>query len=119
MNVEIGTGSGAAGQKWYVTNLGDGYITLKNGHGYMLDVQYGTNEDGTNIQTYSANGADAQKFKLMKITNNGVYGIVTKISNDARGLDVYNWGSSDGVNVCQWTYYGEENQQWVFEPCNN
>ena len=119
VNVEIGTGSGAAGQKWYVTNLGDGYITLKNGHGYMLDVQYGTNEDGTNIQTYSANGADAQKFKLMKISNNGVYGIVTKISNDARGLDVYNWGSSDGVNVCQWTYYGEENQQWVFEPCNN
>ncbi len=119
VNVEIGTGSGVAGQKWYVTNLGDGYITLKNGYGYMLDVQYGTNEDGTNIQTYTANGADAQKFKLMGTTNAGAYGIVTKVSGDGKGLDVYNWGSSDGVNVCQWTYYGEENQMWIFEPCNN
>ena len=119
VNVEIGTGSGAAGQKWYVTNLGDGYITLKNGFGYMLDVQYGANEDGTNIQTYSANGADAQKFKLMGTSNAGAYGIVTKVSSDGKGLDVYNWGSSDGVNVCQWTYYGEENQMWIFEPCNN
>lgn len=119
VNVEIGTGSGLAGQKWYVTNLGDGYITLKNGYGYMLDVQYGTNNDGTNIQTYSANGADAQKFKLMGTSNAGAYGIVTKVSGGAKGLDVYNWGTSDGVNVCQWTYYGKENQMWIFEPCNN
>lgn len=119
VNVEIGTGAGVAGQKWYVTNLGDGYITLKNGFGYMLDVQYGTNNDGTNIQTYSANGADAQKFKLMGTSNAGAYGIVTKVSSGAKGLDVYNWGTSDGVNVCQWTYYGKENQMWIFEPCNN
>lgn len=110
VNVEIGTGSGVAGQKWYVTNLGDGYITLKNGYGYMLDVEYGANNDGTNIQTYSTNGADAQKFKLMGTTNAGAYGIATKVSGNAKALDVYNWGTSDGVNVCQWTYYGKENQ---------
>lgn len=119
VNVEIGTGSGVAGQKWYVTNLGDGYITLKNGYGYMLDVEYGANNDGTNIQTYSTNGADAQKFKLMGTTNAGAYGIATKVSGNAKALDVYNWGTSDGVNVCQWTYYGKENQMWVFEPCYN
>lgn len=119
VNVEIGTGTGAAGQKWYVTNLGDGYITLKNGHGYMLDVQYGTNENGTNIQTYSANGADAQKFKCVTTSNAGVYGIVTKVSSGERGLDVYNMGVSDGTNVCQWAYYGQNNQLWIFEPCNN
>lgn len=119
VNVEIGTGSGVAGQKWYVTNLGDGYITLKNGYGYMLDVEYGANNDGTNIQTYSTNGADAQKFKLMGTTNAGAYGIATKVSGNAKALDVYNWGTSDGVNVCQWTYYGKENQMWIFEPCYN
>ncbi|MCI9323056.1 MAG: 1,4-beta-xylanase [Lachnospiraceae bacterium] len=119
VNVEIGTGSGVAGQKWYVTNLGDGYITLKNGYGYMLDVEYGANNDGTNIQTYSTNRADAQKFKLMGTTNAGAYGIATKVSGNAKALDVYNWGTSDGVNVCQWTYYGKENQMWIFEPCYN
>lgn len=119
VNVEIGTGTGAAGQKWYVTNLGDGYITLKNGYGYMLDVQYGVNDDGINIQTYSSNGADAQKFKLMGTSESGVYGLATKVSNSARGLDVYNWETSDGTNVCQWEYYGAKNQLWRFEPCNN
>ncbi len=49
VNVEIGTGTGVRGQKWYVTNTSDGYFTLKNGNGYMLDVQYGANNDGTRI----------------------------------------------------------------------
>ena len=76
VNVEIGTGTGVRGQKWYVTNTSDGYFTLKNGNGYMLDVQYGANNDGQNIQTYSANNANAQRFKAVKIGNSNAYGIV-------------------------------------------
>lgn len=117
-NVEIGTGTGVEGQKWYVTNTSDGYVTLKNGQGYMLDVQYGTNEDGTNIQTYSNNGADAQKFKI-KDLGNSKYAILTKVSSDAKCLDVYNFGTSDGANVCQWSFWQNTNQVWIFEACNN
>ena len=76
-------------------------------------------DDGTNIQTYSANGADAQKFKLVKTSNANVFGILTKVSNDKKGLDVYNFGTSDGSNVCQWTYYQNSCQLWQFEKCNN
>ena len=115
VNVEIGTGTGVAGQKWYLTNVGDGYVTLKNGKGYMLDVIYGEANDGTNIQTYSANGAAAQNFKIMKTGTNGTYGIVTRVSDDAKGLDIYNWSTADGTNVCQWAYYGNDNQMWQFE----
>lgn len=117
VNVEIGTGTGVWGQKWYVTNTSDGYFTLKNGNGYMLDVQYGANNDGQNIQTYSANNANAQRFKAVKIGNSNAYGIVTKISSGKKALDVYNWSKSDGANVCQWSYYGNANQQWIFEKC--
>ncbi len=117
VNVEIGTGNGSAAQKWYVTNTGNGYVTIKNGLGAMLDVQYGENKDGANIQTYSANGADAQLFQLQKTTASNVYGITTKISKDARSLDVYNFGKSDGTNVCQWQYNASSNQTWIFEPC--
>ena len=84
----------------------------------MLDVYYGRAEDGTNIQTHSANGEDAQKFKLASM-GNGAYGITTKVSGDTKALDLYNWGSSDGTNVCQWTYYAADNQKWIFEPCGN
>lgn len=117
VNVEIGTGTGVRGQKWYVTNTSDGYFTLKNGNGYMLDVQYGANNDGQNIQTYSANNVNAQRFKAVKIGNSNAYGIVTKISSGKKALDVYNWSKSDGANVCQWSYYGNANQQWIFEKC--
>lgn len=117
-NVVISKGTGDAGQKWYVTNTSDGYVTLKNGYGYMLDLYYGRNEDGTNIQVYTANGEDAQKFKLNKTSTSGVYGITTKVSNNTKSLDIYDWQSADGTNVCQWTYYTAANQMWSFEPCN-
>ena len=116
-NVEIGTGTGVKGQKWYVTNTNDGYVTLKNGQGYMLDVQNGANNDGTNIQTYQNNGADAQRFKITNL-GNSQYGIVTKVSSDNKGIDVYNYGITDGTNVCQWSYTKGTNQRWIFEPCN-
>ena len=64
-NVEIGTGSGALGQKWYLTNVGNGYVTLKSALGnYMLDVYSGENKDGSNIQIYNAYSNDAQKFSI-------------------------------------------------------
>ncbi len=117
VNVEIGTGSGVQGQKWYLSNQEDGYFTLENGNGYMLDIQYGSEEDGANIQTYSANGADAQKFKVVETSEENVYGIVTKVTEDKKALDVYNFNTYDGANVCQWTYYGNSCQKWVFEAC--
>lgn len=117
-NVEISTGTGVAGQQWYLTNVGSGYFTLKNGLGYMLDVANGTNTDGANIQTYSANHMDAQMFKLVPTSQSDVYGILTKSSKDTKALDVYNFGTSDGSNVCQWSYYQNECQKWVLEACN-
>lgn len=118
-NVEIATGTGIQGQKWYLTNVGNGYVTLKNGLGYMLDISGGTNENGTNVQIYSANNMDAQKFKIVPTSKDGVYGVLTKSSKDTKSLDVYNFGTTDGSNVCQWAYYGNTCQAWVFESCNN
>lgn len=117
-NVEIGTGSGVNGQKWYLTNIGNGYVTLKSGLGYMLDVTNGANVDGTNIQIYSANNADAQKFKFVPTTTTNVYGILTKSSVDTKSLDVYNFGTEDGSNVCEWTYYKNSCQMWILESCS-
>lgn len=114
-NVEQGTGTGVDGQKWYLENQGSGYITLKNGTSYMLDVADGVDADGTNIRLWSANGLDPQQFKLVQ-NSNGYYGILTKASADTKSLDVYDFGTADGVNVCQWTYYENTCQLWVFEP---
>ncbi|WP_104993152.1 carbohydrate-binding protein, partial [Clostridium acetobutylicum] len=78
-NVELGSGSGAAGQKWYLTNTEDGYVTLKSALGnYMLDVSYGENKDGSNIQIFNAYSGDSQKFSVKASSKNGQYSVATK-----------------------------------------
>lgn len=119
-NVEIGTGSGVAGQKWYLTNTTDGYITLTSGLGnYMLDVANASDTDGANIQIYDAYSGNAQKFTIQSTSSNGIYTIATKASNGTKMLDVYNFGTADGSNVCQWTFGGYKNQQWIFESTSH
>ena len=118
-NVEISTGTGQAGQKWYVTNTSDGYVTLTSGLGnYMLDIANGADEDGANVQIYSGYSGNAQKYQLAKTSTNNVYCLLTKASNGTKAIDVYNFGKTDGTNVCQWTYTGATNQQWVLEKIN-
>ena len=114
-NVELRTGSGSKGQKWYLKNAGNGYFTLQSALGnYMLDVSGGSNEDGANIQIYNAYSGTAQQFALKKSAS-GSFVICTKSSNLAKVLDDYNLVTSDGANVCQWTSNGQRNQQWIFE----
>ncbi|WP_143316530.1 RICIN domain-containing protein [Clostridium sp. HBUAS56017] len=118
-NVELGTGSRANGQKWYLRNVGNGYVTLKSALGeYMLDVSNGENRDGANIQIYNAYGHDPQKFSIKSSSTNGAYAIATMSSNQTKVLDDYNFGTSDGTNVCEWTYGGHNNQLWLFERAN-
>ncbi len=118
-NVEQGTGTGVTGQRWYLTNTGNGYFTLKNGTGYMLDISNGVNADGTNVQVWSENGLDPQKFKAVASSVSGSYGVLTLASADTKCLDVYEFSTEDGGNVCQWTYYDNSCQQWKFEAISD
>ncbi|MCR3760050.1 carbohydrate-binding protein [Clostridium felsineum] len=119
-NVDLRTGSGALGQKWYLTNTGDGYVTLTSALGnFMLDIANGANTDGANVQIYNAYSNNAQKYSINPSSTNGAYYIGTVSSNGTKVLDDYNFGTSDGTNVCQWTYGGHTNQLWIFEPTNN
>lgn len=115
-NVELRTKASSDGQKWYLENVGNGYFTLKSALGnYMLDVNGGSSEDGTNIQIYGAHKGTAQQFAVKKSSKDGAYIICTKSSNLTKVLDDFNNVKSDGANVCQWTLNGQANQQWVFE----
>jgi len=116
-NVELRTGNGAEGQKWYLKNVADGYVTLTSALGeFMVDVANAKNEDGANIQIYNGYSGNSQQFMLKKTSTNGAYILATKCSNLTKVLDDYNFGKEDGTNVCQWSYGGKANQQWSFEP---
>ncbi len=112
-NVEAGKGTGVAGQKWYVTNLSNGYVTFKNGLGnFNLDVYGGHTADNTNMIIYNNYGGDAQQFKLQAGNTAGQYGILTKVSGAKSGLHLR---VSDNTNVVENAYWSGTNQVWQFE----
>ena len=106
---------------WTLKADGNGYYKIYSNVGngkYLLDLDYGKTEDGTNIQIYQDTKSDAQLFKFVKASNNS-YVIYTKPSKDTSCLDIYAKSSSNGGNVCQWTYSGGKNQMWILEEVNN
>ncbi len=119
-NIQQYTGNGNDCQKWYVTNLGSNYITIKSGMkgGRMLDVNGGKSENGTNIQLWAANGRDSQTFKVVKIST-GVVALQTKCSSNKQAVDVYNFSTAAGGNISTWEYNGLTCQQFKFEACNH
>lgn len=115
-NVQQYSGNGNACQKWYVTNKGNNYITLKSGMsaGRMMDVVNGENNDGTNIQIYQANNLDPQTFKVKKVSD-GKFALLTKCSGETKAVDVNGWSTANGGNIQQWSYNGGACQQFQFE----
>ncbi len=90
----------------------DGIYYIKNKFsGKYLDVANGSNADGTNIQQWSYNGYDSQKFKLVS-DGNGYYSILTGASGYASGLDVNSGSTADNANIEQWAYWGGDMQKF-------
>lgn len=85
------------------------YIYNKNS-GLVLDVAGAGLDNGTNLQQYSWNGTDAQKFKVSAVEN-GYYKITTVLNGKA--VDVADVSKSNGANVHVWDYVGGENQKWA------
>ena len=112
-NVEVGTGTGVKGQKWYVKNLDNGYVTIKNGLGnYNLDVYGGKTADNTNMIIYNNYGGDPQQFKLQTAGSSSQFGILTKVSSAKSCVHLR---VSDNTNVVENAYWAGTNQVWQFE----
>ena len=54
----------------------------------------------------------------VKAQADGTYAILTRVSGDKSGLDVYEWSSENGGNVNQWEFWGGACQKWVLEKTN-
>ena len=98
----------------YTTSGGQMYIN------YVLDVNGGDNgNNGVNIQIWSSNSSNAQKFAITKSSkNNSTYAIRTGPSNYSRVVTVQNASCSDEGNIFQYDYNGSANDEWILEPVN-
>ncbi len=112
-NVQQG-GTGIDG--WFLEDAGNGYYRLYSeagdGKTYLLDLDYGKTENGTNIRIWGDTASDAQLFKFVD-NGDGTYTITTKATSDESCLGVEAGSKESGANVLQWACDGSENQKWT------
>ncbi len=114
-NVQQGN-TGADG--WTLVDAGDGYYKiyseLGDGKTYLLDLDYGKTDNGTNIGIYTDTSSDAQSFKFVD-NGDGTYTITTKSTGDESCIGIQSGSTEAGANALQWTCDGSDNQKWIVE----
>lgn len=92
---------------------------------YNTHVLHGTTSN-CGADSYLINGGSGNSVNLDGETGgsstnngtvNGTYAIIAKHSSKA--LDVYAWGTSNGTNIDQWSYWGGTCQQFVITPVDD
>ena len=86
-------------------------LRLKADTRYALDVSAGSKANGANVQVYSANGTNAQKWWL----NRGPDGYALVNAETGKYADVSGGAFKDGQNVHQWASNSARNQRWKLE----
>lgn len=111
-NVQQGT-SGA--RNWKLQDAGNGYYKIYSevgdGKSFLLDLDYGKPDNGTNIGIWGDTESDAQSFKFVA-NGDGTYAIVTKATRDKSGIGIDGGSIAEGANVLQWALDGSDNQKW-------
>lgn len=114
-NVQQGTDNASV---WTFVDGGSGYYYIYSevgdGKTYLLDIDYGKVDNGTNIGIFSNTNSDAQLFKLVD-NGDGSYTICTKVTRDESALGITAASTEVGANVVEWECNDSDDQKWVLE----
>lgn len=86
--------------------------------GMYLDVVNCSSANNANVQQWTYNGCDAQKFKLVS-NDDGTYCIYTGASGYSKVVDVAGKSTADGANILQYAYKGTTNQKFYVEEVSS
>ncbi|MBQ9646816.1 MAG: RICIN domain-containing protein [Oscillospiraceae bacterium] len=110
-----------ADKQWFAVRDADGYFTFVNrgNKNLCLDVSGAGTTAGTNIQVYTKNNTDAQKWKLTEVAvadrfDGKVFTLSPAHATD-KNLDLAGNGKSSGTKVQLYTAEETEVQRWRFE----
>lgn len=98
--------------------IADGTYTLGSirAFGKAMDVVSGQVSSGTRVQSWSANGTDAQVWTVSHDSN----GYVTfTMTSSGKALDVKNGCASARTQLQLWDSNGTYAQKWVVVPCGD
>ncbi|UYZ63623.1 RICIN domain-containing protein [Hymenobacter weizhouensis] len=108
-----------SGQRWLVESAGNGFFYLTpeavmtQSPKLRLDVVDGKSTRGTytNVQIWTPNDSDAQKWKIEPAgPANGIYNLTARHSG--KRLDVASSSTADGAAVRQWRPNSSDAQRW-------
>lgn len=110
------TPDGTAVQNWTLQDAGDGAYYVVNSNGLYMDVSGGTVANGTNIQGWTGNKSDAQKWVFVAVDGkqsipDGDYQI-RSAKEFKYGIDVSGVSTESGATVHTWTMGDGNNQKW-------
>lgn len=100
-------------------NLDDGIYTISSAlnNNMLLESAGGGISNNSNIQLYSSNNTEAQKWKVSYI-GNGFYKILSFKKSDL-SLDVYGSGKTNTTNLQLYSYNDTPAQKWILKETND
>ena len=78
---------------------------------YLLDIDMGKSDNGTNIQIYTDTKADAQQFKFVRNDDGYVFYFDKVFRRDKSCVAVSSASTSSGADIIQWEYKAGDNSQ--------
>lgn len=117
-NVEIYDANGSGAQKFHIaftydSLTGGSYRITHAVSGKSLDVYGGSKASGANVEIWSSNDSDAQKW-LIKEAKKGIYNIIMMASGNV--LDIAYGRLDNCTNIAVYSPNGGTNQQFVLKP---
>ena len=97
---------------------GELYYIKNKATGLYLDVNSGTDADGTKVQQWTSNGTKAQQWRVKYNDGNGLYSIESTAAPD-RVLDVYSNDEKLDGKLDVWTDRGAPGMLFALEPAGD
>lgn len=100
-----------------LAQIEDGIYKIALKSDYVLDVSGGNYGNATNVQIWSNERVQQQKFQITRMNNSNVYKITAVHS--AKVLDVQGGNWNCGANVNQYEFNGTDAQYWYLRDCGD
>ncbi|WP_162907684.1 RICIN domain-containing protein [Allorhizocola rhizosphaerae] len=101
--------TGATNQQFEFVDTGDGHVRVKARHSGLF-LQVASNSNGADITQQPSSTAASQQWR---ITDHGA-GVISLINRQSGlAMDVWQYSTTDGARIAQYTYSGNANQRFT------
>jgi Ricin-type beta-trefoil lectin domain-like len=92
------------------------YKILNTNSGKAIDVTSASTADGANIQQWTDNCTEAQRFSIVQTDPSDPTAFSIMNENSSKCLDDKDWSTADRGHLQQWSCTGGSNQGFRFYP---